>query len=141
MSDHIFTAAVDLSASATSAVPVFLAPYAGYIEKIEIAPRTAPIADAGSATTGDIAIRFKNERSTSYVTDELDIVGKAALSAVGMVMASDRSLLEFRKGDIITINQRVSALSAATPPGITTIVFHVRTARYGGQITQSYQPQ
>lgn len=139
MSDHIFTAYVDLSASTTSAVPVFLAPYAGYIEKIEIAPRTAPIADAASATTGDIAIRFKNERSTNYVTDELDLVGKAALSAVGMVMTADKSLLEFRKGDVITINQRTSALSGPTPPGITTIVFHVRTSRYGGAIAGSFQ--
>ena len=138
MSDHIFTAVVDLSASSTSAVPVFLAPYAGYLVKIELAPRTAPIADAGSATTGDLAVRFKNERSTSYVTDELDLVGKAALSAVGMVMAADQSLLEFRKGDIITLNQRTSALSAATAAGITTIVFHVRASRYGGQILQSY---
>lgn len=138
MSDHIFATGAVLSASATSAVPVFIAPYAGYIEKIEVATRFAPIADAASAATGDIAIRFKNERSTSYVTDELDLVGKAALSAVGMVMTADRSLLEFRRGDVITINQRVSALSGPTAPDYTTIVLHVRTSRYGGAIAQSF---
>ena len=139
MSDHIFTTNLHLSASAMSAIPVFNAPYAGYLEKIEVATRNAPIADAASATVGDIALRFKNERSGSYVTDELDLVGKAAVSAVGMVMTADRSLLEFRKGDIISLNQRTSALSGATEPGITNIVFHVRTSRYGGQILQSYQ--
>ena len=139
MSDHIFTSFADLSASTTSALPVFLAPYAGYLVKIEVATRNATLADAGSATTGDIAIRFKNERSTSYVTDELDLVGKGSLSAVGMVMAADQSLLEFRKGDVISLNQRTSAMSAPTAPGYTTIVFHARTSRYGGQVLQSYQ--
>lgn len=138
MSDHIFATGVVLSASATSAVPVFIAPYAGYIEKIEVATRNATLADAGSVAAGDVAIRFKNERSTSYVTDELDLVGKAALSAVGMVMTADKSLLEFKRGDVFTINQRVSALSAATAPDYTTIAFHIRTSRYGGQISQSF---
>lgn len=139
MSDHIFATGVVLSASTTSDVPVFIAPYAGYVEKIEVATRNAPIADAASAAAGDIAIRFKNVRSASYVTDELDLVGKAALSAVGMVMAADKSLLEFRRGDVFTISQRTSALSGPTAPDYTTIVFHVRTSRYGGQIAQSYQ--
>ena len=61
MSDHIFTVTAELSASATCAIPVFIAPYAGYVEKVQIAARTAPIADAGSATTGDINIYIKNE--------------------------------------------------------------------------------
>lgn len=138
MSDHIFTTNLHLSASAMSAVPVFNAPYAGYVEKIEVATRNAPIADAGSATTGDLAIRFKNERSGSYLTDELDLVGKAAVSAVGMVMTADRSVLEFRRGDIISLNLRTSALSAPTEPGITNVSFHIRASRYGGQINQSY---
>lgn len=137
MSDHIFTTSLHLSASAMSAVPVFIAPYAGYLEKIEVATRNATLADAGSAAAGDIALRFKNERSGSYVTDETDLVGKAAVSAVGMVMTSDRSLLEFRRGDVISLNQRTSAVSAGTEPGITNIVFHIRTSRYGGQISQS----
>lgn len=140
MSDHIFATGLVLSASATSAVPVWIAPYAGYLEKIEVATRNAPIADAASASTGDIALRFKNERSGSYVTDELDLVGKGALSAVGMVMTADKSLLEFRRGDVFTANQRVSALSSGgTPPDYTTIVFHIRTSRYGGQVFQSHQ--
>lgn len=138
MSDHIFSTLAVLSASATSAVPVFISPYAGYIEKIEVATRNATLADAGSVATGDVAIRFKNERTGSYVTDEIDLVGKAALSAVGMVMTADKSLLELRRGDVITINQRVSALSAATAPDYTTISFHIRTSRYGGQIAQSH---
>lgn len=139
MSDHIFSTGVVLSASATSAVPVWVAPYAGYLVKIELASRNAAIADAASATKGNIAVRFKNERSTNYVTDENELVGRSALSAVGMVMTADQSVLEFRKGDVFTINQRVSALSGATAPDYTTIAIHARTSRYGGQVLQSYQ--
>jgi len=139
MSDHIFATNVLLSASAMSAIPVFVAPYAGYITKIEVATRNATKADAGSATTGDIALRFKNERSGSYVTDETDLVGIAAVTAVGMVMTADRSLLEFRRGDVISLNQRVSALSSPTEANITTISFHVRNSRYGGEINQAFQ--
>jgi hypothetical protein len=46
--------------------------------------------------------------------------------------------LEFRRGDVFTINQRVSALSSPTAPDYTTISFHVRNSRYGGEINQAF---
>lgn len=141
MSDHILPLGpVDLSASATSAVPIWVAPYSGYVEKLFYTTRNAPLADAGSTTVGDIELRVKNERSGSYLHAIRDWVGTTALSAVSVAI-TDAAVAEFRKGDIFTLNQRVSALSAATGPGHTLVTMHVRTNRYGGQITQSFEPQ
>ena len=139
MADHIFGAEILLSASAMSAVPVFIAPYSGYIERINMASRNAPLADAGSTTVGNIEIRFKNERSGSYLTNAQELVGNAALSAISCALIVAN--LELRKGDVVSLNQRVSALSSPTEAGWTAISFHLRENRYGGQITQSYQTQ
>ena len=144
MSDHIFTATVDhsglASASSVSSYPTFVAPYAGYFEKIYIATRTAAVADAGSVATGEVSIRLKNERSGNYLNAAKNLVGAGTLSALSILLTA--SELEFRKGDIITLNQTVSAVSGANSgPGVVAITFHTRTSRYGGSITQSYSPQ
>lgn len=144
MSDHIFTTLVDhaglISASSVSSYPAFIAPYAGFFEKVFVATRTAAVADAGSVATGEISIRLKNERSGSYLNAAKNLVGVTALSAVSVSLTA--ASLEFRKGDVITLNQTVSAVSGANSgPGAVAITFHTRTSRYGGQITQSYAPQ
>lgn len=144
MADHVFTNILHhaglISASSVSSYPCFVAPYAGYFEKIHVAPRTAAVADAASATTGEVSIRFKNERSSSYLNAARNLIGVTAMTAVSVVL--DQAQLEFRKGDVISYNQTVSAVSGANSgPGVLAITFHVKDGRFGGQITQSYQPQ
>lgn len=143
MSDHIHTTTIIatglISASSVSSYPAFVAPYAGYFEKINLATRTAAVADEASVATGEISIRFKNERSGAYLNDAKNLVGVTALSAVSVSLTAAN--LEFRKGDVITLNQTVSAVSGANSgPGAVAITFHTRTSRYGGQISQSYSP-
>ena len=143
MSDHIFTAVLDAgfaSASVVSANPVFIAPYAGYFDKIYIATKVTAVADAGSVATGKVTIRLKNERSTNYLMAAKNLVGAGVLSAISVPLTATE--LEFRKGDIITLNQATSAVSGANfGPGVVAVTFHTRTSRYGGQMTQSYSPQ
>lgn len=144
MADHLFTNILHhaglISASSVSSYPCFVAPYAGYFEKVHFAPRTAAVADAASVTAGKVSVRFKNERSGSYLNAAKNLIGVTALSATSVVL--DQAQLEFRKGDVITYNQTVSAVSGANSgPGVLAITFHVKDGRYGGQITQSLQPQ
>lgn len=144
MAEHVFTNILHhaglISASSVSSYPCFVAPYSGYIQKIHLAGRTAVVADQGSATTGEVSIRFKNERSGNYLNAAKNLVGVTALSATSVIL--DQAQIEVKKGDVITYNQTVSAVSGTNAgPGVLGITFHVSDSRYGGQIAQAFSPQ
>jgi len=139
LSEHVYSIQLNTqSVSTTSEIPFFVAPYAGFVEKVTYAAQLTVSANPGTAGEGGLTIRLKNTTKAVLITSAKSVEGVTLLSGLDLPMAATVDNREFRKGDVFTVNWTAASESAGTGPGIVVIGLHVHDGRYGGQILQSF---